>query len=202
MVKQGIAIVTWSGGEEAFTTLRNSIPDISYPIIVIVNDGFNAEWTNTWIESGRDYFIKLTGDHYEIGAIGAILDFTNWDEFIFLQDTFEIKNADIFRKLFEDYPNQSVAYNPHFQMYFGKFRRIALNKISFPEVNNKVDAVRQEDIFTKAYRAIEPVAIFNHAFVDQNFYGNYEERWGRKNLVLEDEYIIKRKGTWDAASQL
>lgn len=140
-------------------------------------------------------------DGYEIGAIEATLHQTDWDEFILLQDTIEIKNQQIFRMLFENYQGKSVSYNPHFQMYLGKFRREILQRMTLPVVRDKIEAVRQEEDFTRAYRAIEITDVFNPSFRDENFYDSWEEVFGRKNLKLEDDFIIKRKGTW-SASQL
>ena len=197
-MKQGIVIVTWSGGKAQFETLINSIKDTHYPIIVVVNDAPNAD--NAWLSAiSNNYLVfQMPWDGFELGAIQTVLQNTVLDEFILLQDTFEILDISIFDILFNNYPGQSVAYNPHFQMYLGKFRREVLKKLSIPEVRNKIDAIRQEEQFTNAYKAIEPVVIFNPSFRDENFYGSWEERWGRKNLVLRDQYLIKRKGTWDA----
>lgn len=194
-MKQGILIVTWSGGKESFKILINSL-STEYPVIVVVNDGNNA----SWITEFKDIrFIISEDDRFELGAITKVLELTDWDEFILLQDTIEIKNNSIFEILFNNYPNQSVAYNPHFQMYLGKFRRETLEKLSIPVVTNKIESVAQEGAFLKQYMDTENVAIFNPHFIDGNFYGSYEELWGRKNLILSDEYLIKRKGTWDAS---
>lgn len=196
-MNQGIVICTWSGGKEQLTVLLDSLKGTTYPIVIVVNDAPNADWVNNL--SSEYLVFRMPWDGYELGAMQVALRHTNLDEFVLLQDTFEILDITLFDRLFNDYPGQSVAYNPHFQMYLGKFRREALEKMEIPEVRNKADAVLQEEHFTKEYRAIETTVVFNPAFIDNNFYDSWEERWGRKNLVLKDQYLIKRKGVWDAS---
>lgn len=203
-MNQGILITTWSGGEQPCTRLLESIKGIDYPVLIVVNDSDNIpeEWEAKLFDLATETNISIylqPFDGFEIGAIRAALDHTDWDEFILLQDSIEIKNIEIFKILFDDYALQSVSYNPHFQMYLGKFRREVLNKLTLPVVRTKIEAVRQEELFTNEYKKVDPnIVVFNPRFRDENFYSNWEEIWGRKNLKLEDEYIIKRKGTWSA----
>ena len=196
-MKQGILIITWSGGQEQFETLIGSIPvDIGYPILVVVNDGDNASWIDPYISGGLE-IIKSPYDGYELGAIDLVLRNTDWDEFVVLQDTFEIKNPQIFYILLNVYAGSSISYGPYFQMYHGKFRREILEQIEFPIVKNKLEAIQHEFTFMYEYKKLDPKTIcFNEYFTDSNFLDNIEVKWGRENLVLEDEYLIKRKGTW------
>jgi|GEM_PF-1414708 len=203
-MKQGIVIVTWSGGEKPCRRLIDSVWGIEYPVAIVINDAQNIppDWLrNLYVLSGEMdwHLLPQNFDGFEIGAIERILEDTDWEEFILLQDTIEIKDKDLFRKLFEDYPQQSVAYNPHFQMYLGKFRREILNKLTLPIVRTKIEAVRQEELFTRDYWNADPeTKVFNPHFRDENFYSNWEEEFDRRNLKMEDDYIIKRKGTWDS----
>lgn len=204
MAKQGITITTWSGGEEPCQRLLKSIWNVEYPVLIVVNDAHNLEktwWEKLYAWSGEMnwHIYQQPVDAYELGAIQATLDNTTWHEFILLQDSIEIKDTEVFRLLFDEFPDQSVAYNPHFQMYLGKYRRSVLEKMHLPEVRTKAEAVRQEEIFARAYQdADKDTKIFNPNFRDEEFYTSWEEMFGRKNLRMEDEYIIKRKGTWSA----
>lgn len=204
MTKQGITVTTWSGGEEPCKRLLKSIWNIEYPVLIVINDAHNTPkswWEKLYAWSGEMtwHIYQQQFDGYELGAIQATLDHTDWDEFILLQDTIEIKDQEVFRLMFTEYPGQSVSYNPHFQMYLGKYRRDILKQISIPEVRTKVEAVRQEEQFAYAYQKADPdLKIFNPQFKDEAFYTSWEEMFGRKNLRMEDDYIIKRKGTWSA----
>lgn len=203
-MKQGIVVCTWSGGQEACEILLKSIWNVPYPVLIVINDVKNMPldwWKKLYAMTGEQnwHIYEQEHDGFELGAIKAALQHTDWDEFFLLQDTFEVLNKDIFRILFEDYRERSVTYNPYKQMYLIKFRREILEKMEIPEVREKLESIRQEEVFTTAYGNLEPnMHCFNPAFKDDAFYGNYEERFGRRNLVMRDQYLIKRKGTWTA----
>lgn len=201
-MKQGVIIVTWSGGKEQFECLFNSLEKpFKYGLLVVVNDGDNAGW----IEHGFDGYngvYKVSYDGFELGALKLALEVTDWDEFILLQDTFEIIDNKIFQILFENYTDQSVSYGPERQMYLGKYRRQILKRLKIPDVREKVESIYFESKFVNNYEEIEPFIIFNNDFSDSRFLGNYEWMWGRKNLILSDKYLIKRKGTWDLSNQM
>lgn len=209
-MRQGITICTWSGGQEGLENLLATLKGCEYELLIWVNDGLNAKFTlsQQWLDDYLSGFVHpelyLSDiDGYEIGAIYGTLEATDWDEFVFLQDTIEIKNLSVFDRMFKEFEGRSVAYNPHFQMYLGKFRRAILEGIPKPEVRNKIDAVSKESSFTQTYWANDPTTVvLNPHFIDQNFYGRREWKHGRENLVMEDDYIKKFKGTWDAKSQL
>lgn len=201
-MNQGIVVGTWSGGSESCEILLRSLYNVQYPVLIVINDVKNTppEWfQKLYLITGEQgwHINGLDFDGFELGAIAQAYDHTEWDEFIFLQDTFEIKNQDIFRILFDDYKGRSVSYNPYLQMYLLKYRREVLAKINIPEVRKKREAIRLEEVFNREYeKADGNIHIFNPRFTDDNFYGNYEERFGRRNLKMEDDYLIKRKGTW------
>lgn len=203
-MNQGIVVTTWSGGEKPCKRLIESIWTTPYPVAFVINDAQNTSldwWKTLYALTGEmDWHVfPQDFDGFEIGAIEKVLTETNWDEFILLQDTIEIKNVEIFRILFEDFAGYSVAYNPHFQMYLGKYKREILNKLTLPIVRDKIEAVRQEELFTREYWKIDPsTKVFNPHFRDENFYNNWDNEFDRRNLKMEDDYIIKRKATWSA----
>ena len=51
--------------------------------------------------------------------------------------------------------------------------------------------------WTRTYHEAEPSAhLLFSDFTDRHARGRKEERYGRVNLVLENQYLIKYKGTW------
>lgn len=196
-----ICIVTWSQGKVWLDQLINSL-DTPYPVVFIVNNSNDAD--SIWLEELklRGNVISLVEDHYEMGAIRAMHNLTEYSQFFLLQDTFEILDNSIFYKLFEEepYKDRSVQYGRHFQMYLGKFKREILDRFSSsntwpPMPKTKGDSIWLEEHFTKKYKAFDPATIeFNHNFADQG--GKQEEHFGRNNLVIEDQYLRKWKGTW------
>jgi hypothetical protein len=172
--------------------------DVKYPILAVINNGVESTWLDSFISIRT---IKLPEDRFELGAMKATLEHTDWDEFILIQDTFEVINPEIFDILFTNYPDQSVFYGPSRQMFLAKYRRQVLEKLEIPDTRTKLESIFQESKFANLYESVEPFMIFNHSFRDENFYGNTEWKWGRENLVLKDEYLIKWKGTWDLEKQ-
>lgn len=199
-MKQGIVIVTWSGGINQCDLLLHSLSRYhKYPVYILLNDVRNApiSWA---VELRRNYhLISTISDSYECGALRAIMSMTDLDEFILIQDTFEIKNTSFIDHMFEGYPGRSVSFGPYFAHYFGKFRREVLEKFEIPETYTKYDAIMAEkDFIGKVYfESEENIPVLFPDFNDFNKDNIIEERWGRANLKLENDYVIKRKGTWE-----
>jgi len=201
-MKQGVVISTWSGGKDQFECLSNSLNiPTKYGLLVVINDGDNADWISHDF-NGTTGAYKIPYDGFELGALKTALEITDWDEFILLQDTFEILDNDIFDIFFNNYPNQSVFYGPKKEMFLAKYRREVLEKIKIPTTPTKIESIIQEVEFVKVYEGVEPFVIFNTRFTDGGASNGKEYRWGRENLVLMDRYLIKRKGTWDLPRQM
>jgi hypothetical protein len=192
-IKRGIVICTYSGGAEQLDALLTTLVGCKYPIYIVVNDSTHADvrWICRLQRWGAT-IIMNPEDSYECGAIQEVLKQTDLDEFIFLQDTFEILDQSIFDMAFE-HPT-SVSFNPYFECFAGKWRRKALENVEIPKTLTKVDAViTGESKFTALYRMIEKTHVLFPTFVDCD---RFEERFGRKNMVIENAYLRKWKGTW------
>lgn len=132
---------------------------------------------------------------FELGVIAEVMN--DYDEFIFLHDTFEIKSGDLLRFCFEDCQGKSVSFSNHpspFGMYAGKYRREILKRITFEIPRNKEEAVEMEITFPNHYAQIEyPFFIPNPLSVSDIF----EEKFGRMNMILENQWLKKYKGCWN-----
>jgi hypothetical protein len=198
MIKKGVVIVTWSGGVDQCKLLMHSLGSFrKYEFYLVINDVKNAP-INWMLDLHRDYNMIVTeGDYFECGAISAILEQTDLEEFILLQDTIEIKNPYFMEQMF-NHEGQSVSFGPRFEHYLGKYRREVLESIEIPTVITKWEAIQQEIKFNNNYIQSDPrevIALFED-FNDSNPDNRIERRWGRANLVLENKYLIKRKATW------
>lgn len=126
-------------------------------------------------------------------GIKKIWDTTDYDEIVFLNESMVVKDNSIWEQLFQDYEGQSVMLSERFLMFFGKFRREMINKLEFPQVHSKRDDVVlgegkwcQEYMNLNDHVEIQPLHDCDR-FIEKN---------GRKNMVLENDYFIKYKGTW------
>lgn len=168
-MKQGIVILTGKGREEMLNRIESKY--------------------------GVSYYYK--GD-FELGAIRHTFYETDLDEFLLLHDTCEIKDHKLFDIVFKQYEGKSVAladYPCVFGMYLGKYRRETLNKIYIPKARNKMDAVEYEMTFNQLYCQIDgDVKLIDNPLHDTDV---FIEKFGRKNMVLENDLLIKYKATWN-----
>lgn len=184
--------------------LLNSIKGYKkYPVIVVVNDAINTSQTfikNKYrdLEKEGHQVILNEKDGFELGAIKRVLEETDYNEIFLLQDSCEIKNPVLFDLVFKT--KGSVALTIGYMSYMGKYERQILRKMKMPTVATKTESIRQEGQFNRLYLAHcdKFTALFGN-FGFSSYNGNrFEHRFGRKNLVSENEYIIKRKGLWKA----
>ncbi len=148
--------------------------------------------------SGYDkYQIVILSDYsFEVGKIKFVVQHTDIDEFLFLHDSCEIKDLSLFDKVF--YSKRSVALSMQpapFGMYLGKYQRKVLEKMNIPEAKTKLDSVNFEETFntdyaikTGGFDVLSPPLANQQVFV---------QMFGRTNMKLENDYLIKYKATWN-----
>jgi len=127
-----------------------------------------------------------------------------WDELLFLHDSVEIKDYALFDLVFEKYKGKSVSFTdtPYFLMGLGKFLRKPYLEVSFDTKNAYMDYKDKEFLFGKIYtKSTETPIVLFPDFMDSERQINgkvrhFERKFGRQNLVLENQYIKKYKGHW------
>lgn len=127
-----------------------------------------------------------------------------YDEFVFLPQTTEVLDQRLFELCFLTHRGRSVnlgtAQEMQFRMYLGKYRADALNQIAIPRVTSKREAVHWEVVWCKGYawaeatrdRLVSVGGPLEHSDV-------FEQRHGRLNMVVENEFLRRLKGTWDVS---
>ena len=205
-MKQGILIATYPKNSVWFERLLSSL-DTKYPVYIVITDYKNASIDyGNWIDNviSKKYKVfKDYQDSFELGAIKKILETdtptkkkTILDEFIFIQDSCEIKGDKLFDEMFSYKGN--IALNRFYLSYLGKYDCSVLRKMDIPAVKDKEDSVIQEGDFNKKYIELsgEPKIMFK--FFGEPDYENsrFEYKYGRMNLICENDYLIKYKGTW------
>ena len=122
---------------------------------------------------------------------------TKAERFLFLQDSWVIKD-DSFWELLEN-EESSVCLNAdpyYYGCYAGIYERRIIEQIGIPVIESKLDAIENEIAWHKDYVRVagEPKVLFPE-LTDKNATRTVEKN-GRTNLVLENDYILKYKGTW------
>jgi hypothetical protein len=194
-VRQGVVISTWPGGAEPLVRLLTSLRKCRWPIYVVVNNMTredNLNWVFDSVSNIEQVFYNREPG-YELGTMKTVLEKTDLDEFLLLQDTFEIKDVSFIDEVFAD--PRSVALGPTFFHYAGKWKRSVLKEMEIPTVYSKADSIHWEHTFSRMYWEREEVWVYDPHFHDGEHQGFVEE-WGRTNKLLENDFYIKRKGTW------
>jgi len=138
----------------------------------------------------------VTEGNYELGKLKHIYDTYDEERFVFLQDSTTIVSA-AFWELLEQYDG-SVAFLPDpypFGCYMAVYERSVLHHMEWPEIKDKEDSIRYEHEWTRSYATLAGgVPVLFPELTDRN--GQVAEMCGRTNLVLENAYFRKWKGTW------
>lgn len=135
---------------------------------------------------------------WELGGIRWVYENTTIDRFLFMQDTIVVKDPGFFDLAFDASPGSvSVCDCPNrYGLYFGVFTRDSLAQVELPQVRDKEHAIELEAAWAKQYDAIEPDAPLLFTDFRDSTAKRTEVRYGRVNLRLENDYLIKWKGTW------
>lgn len=205
MVKQGIVVCTWSGGSSWANLCLYSLRELygMVPIYVVVNDAQNAdeEWIQQLAESYNT--MLLFGDFREVGALKAITDHTNLDEFWFFQDSIQITDPSFIVNSFVNYSGKDVTYHHnHFQYYLGMWDANILRTMEFPEMpKTKEEAIALEADFCNAYSIIKNKdnldasqcyivdLDFDHLNLERNYVTHL---FGEQRVAVVGNYLIKR----------
>lgn len=203
-MEQAIIICHHPENKLFLDNILKSLKKIEYPIIIVINDykkmGLYEMGLYEISELNKKYKVILNRtDDFELGALRLVLEKTNYNEIFLMQDSCEIKSNKLFNLLFKKYKGKSVAVGYKFLHYLGKYRRDILEKMVLPDTFNKEASIFNESRFNNQYRDLDPdfITINPPLHTSEIF----EEKCGRLNMKLENEYIIKWKGTW-SISQL
>ena len=186
--KKGIVIGTSEYTKSFLKPLLDSIKDTKYDILVVSNGGYVPDLS--YFETPIALQInEING--WELSCITRGKE--NFDQFIFIHDTTLIKDISLFDKLFAIEGNV-VLTKGNFH-YMGKF--VTKELPNLPIVRDKVTAIMLETIWLDGfgYTEFQP-DLPAHSLI-------WEEVHGQKRMRIENEYIVKWKGTaWISPEQL
>jgi len=173
-------------------------------IIIATHKKFKP-WLLNFIKTySSEYVLLFTyntdeSNRYDVKAVLAGIE-TKYDEFLVFHDTIEIKDNSLFDIVFKEYEGRSVFLRKKSCMFLVKYTKKDLAKLTPQHIQNlydvkgKLDAVSAEGGFNNLYmQASDPIFLFQD-FIDG---GVREHKFGRKNMILENKFIKKYKGSWD-----
>ncbi len=190
-VKRGIVITTSAYTKDFLKPCLESLKETSYPIVILSNGGYDPNQTvisvfpDATILSSKVKVIINPINGWELAGVQAGKD--NFDEFVHIMDSTLIKDISLFDKLFAIQDNV-VLTKGNFH-YMGKFVTSRLPNL--PMVTSKDVAIMLEAHWLKYYKEFKP-----DLPVETNV---FETIHGMRRMRLENEYMIKWKGTFQRA---
>lgn len=165
-------------------------------MIVIGSTPNRENWVKDCLNSLRLPCLILTDFTYELGKIAWCAKNVG-QNFFFFQDSIIFKSTNWILELLEK--NKSVALTSDpvpYGTYMGIYEIDVLRRIEIPIPKSKAEAIEYELNWTASY--IREAGSYEIAFPDftDAKATRKEFRYGRENLVLENEYLIKYKGNW------
>lgn len=169
--------------------------------IVVIHHRADSVWLNECLNSIQTNYPVLVSNHdgWVMEGVKKMWQTTKYDELFFMNESMIVKDNSVWDLVFNKYRNHSVMMSERYLMFFGKFRRIMVDKLEFPAVHNKL-----EDVFLgegkwcrEYYELNDHVEIEPLADGDTTNPDNFVEKHGRRNLVLENRYFIKYKQSFN-----
>lgn len=165
-------------------------------LVVIGSSPGREQWLADASGSIEREHIAVVNYGYELAKIRWVLENTNADRFLFLQDSFIIKDQSFF-DLLNLYSGSVALFSDPvpYGCFAGVYERAVLEQVGVPAVASKRDSVQLEVEWCNKYvEAAGGVPVLFPEVRDAT--GFVQSHNGRDNLVLENTFITKFKGTW------
>lgn len=168
-------------------------------IVVVASTPGREHWLNDCLNSigDREVLVLRQAGTWELGKIQWLYENTTLDRFMFLHDTVVVKDQTFFDLAFSHEGSVSITNDPRmFGMFMGIYTRETLSKVELYSPVTQRDSIRAEIEWTGKYHQADPSTHLLFTDFTDHTAKRKEERYGRINLVLENDYLIKYKGTW------
>lgn len=168
--------------------------------IVIGTTADGSRWVDALYATLRTDYPVVKVRAWELDAI--LYGAGRFDEFVFLPQSTEIVDNDLWRVVFEEHAGRSVSLAQHpstFGMYLGKYRSDILRCLEMPMIHNKRDAIHWEDRWMLPYLEMDPDIVDLDDLPHSNV---FEQKFGRLNMVVENRWLRRYKGSWMGMSSV
>lgn len=165
--------------------------------ICIVHHRHESPWLPELLNSINSTYPVIISNHdgWVMDAVRIMFDITTFDEIFFLNESMIVKDNSIWDIVFKEHEDQSVAVGDKFLMHLGKYLRRIADQTTYPTIHNKIDEVTLGEFgWTREYMALDPDWTSVQPITDT--FQHWEDKHGRKNMVLENDYFKKWKNCW------
>lgn len=194
-MKRGIVITTSEATKDFLADCLASLPQ-DYSVLLVGNGGYDP---SEIIDDGMGLDIEVVVNDwngFELGGIKRGAE--RFDEFVHLMDTCVLKEPEVVDFMFS--AEWSICFCRHFFSYLGKYQTKILKQIGIPKITTKEEAIECEHLWHRKYKQADPAVMVLQPELPIET-DVFVEKYGRKNMVLENDFIIKYKGTWYAKTQ-
>lgn len=142
-------------------------------------------------------YVGSVDNGHEGAALQWALDNTNWERFLFLQDSVVVTEPGLFDKI--DATPGSICLHDvpgHFGCFLGVYERRILEGLGVPEMASRGDAIKHEATWCGTYadRCSDLVCLDSPGGSRSEV-----ERHGRNNLPYDTGWLVKYRGNWGQA---
>lgn len=151
------------------------------------------------LEAGAYPILITNHDGWQIDGVRETFQKTDYDEIFFLNETMVVKDNSIWNIVFQKHKYMSVSLAEKFQMFCAKYLREYVEQTVFPIVDNRYDDITLgEDVWNHQYMSLAPYVLIEPITdVNPDFEENFEWKFGRKNMIVQNSYIKKWKSAWN-----
>ncbi len=165
-------------------------------VLVVVGTSPGREiWVKQCLESLTRESLVVSGFGFELGTISFILKNTTIERFVFIQDSVQILDNQVF-DIIENMPGPNcLLHDPDcYGSYMGVYDRKHLNRLLTSPAFSKEDSIRNERVWTSEY--LKFASGCNHALGREWQVKGYETSNGRVSQIIETKFLRKYKGDW------
>lgn len=147
------------------------------------------------LKIGFDYTHQALNGYDPGGIVWAYENYKG-EEFFLLHDSCIVKDNSLFDICFNGYYEDSVALATHpttFGMFLGKYRMKIVKQLDPPIARDKEHGVDLEESWNREYCLKEYPVVLDSELTTSDV---FETKHGRENMILENKWIKKYKGTW------
>ena len=161
-----------------------------------------SDWLGELLPTLDTIYPIILTNHWgwQIDSVRKTFEKTDYDEIFFLNETMIVKNNSVWDIIFKENQGKTVAFAEKLQMYLAKYLRKYVDQTTFPKVNTRrEDVIRGEDEWNHQYMTLDSNIVWIQPITDVNpqFPENFEHKFGRKNMIVQNDYFKKWKSAWN-----
>lgn len=166
-------------------------------LIVVGTVPGREHWLRDCLATIERDVVVVSQRNWELDKIKWCAENLRCRRFLFLSDTVLVKRQEFFDLAFDAPGSIAVSDCPtKYGMFMGTFVSDLVLRTDTPPVRDKEHAIELEVSWAKQYSALDPDAPLLFTDFTDGTAQRTEVRHGRINLRLENEYLIRLKGTW------